>query len=67
MIPLNHLSADEGYAFKEFYEVKVLLQGTDRPSIEDGMQKAFEECLDVYTHIYIYIYIRPCIYIWGIC
>ncbi|RZO95878.1 MAG: DUF2066 domain-containing protein [Gammaproteobacteria bacterium] len=45
MVSLNQLSADEGYAFKEHYEVKVSLQGTDRPSIEDGMQKAFEELM----------------------
>ena len=43
--PLNYLLTDEGYAFKELYEVEVPLQGTDRPSIEAGMRIALEDLM----------------------
>lgn len=45
LAPLNYLLTDEGYAFKELYEVEVPLQGTDRPSIEAGMRIALEDLM----------------------
>ena len=36
---------EEGYAFKEFYEIQVELEGTDRVSIDEGMKLAFQNLM----------------------
>ena len=36
---------EEGYAFKELYEVQVELKGTDRVSINEGMKLAFQNLM----------------------
>tara|TARA_B100001123_G_scaffold82504_1_gene94049 strand:- start:1789 stop:2826 length:1038 start_codon:yes stop_codon:yes gene_type:complete len=36
---------EEGYAFKELYEIKVELKGTDRASISEGMKLAFQNLM----------------------
>ena len=39
------LYGEEGYAFKELYEIEVELNGTDRDSINEGMKLAFRELM----------------------
>ena len=39
------ICGEEGYAFKELYEVKVELKGTDRVSINEGMELAFQNLM----------------------
>ena len=36
---------EEGYAFKELYEIQVELKGTDRVSINEGMKLAFQNLM----------------------
>ena len=36
---------EEGYAFKELYEIQVELEGTDRVSINEGMKLAFQNLM----------------------
>ena len=36
---------EEGYAFKELYEIEVELNGTDRDSINEGMKLAFKDLM----------------------
>ena len=37
--------SEEGYAFKELYEIQVELKGTDRVSINEGMKLAFQNLM----------------------
>ena len=39
------IKGEEGYAFKEFYEIQVELEGTDRVSINEGMKLAFQNLM----------------------
>ncbi len=39
------ICGEEGYAFKELYEVQVELKGTDRVSINEGMKLAFQNLM----------------------
>ena len=39
------LYGEEGYAFKELYEIEVELNGTDRDSINEGMKLAFKDLM----------------------
>ena len=39
------ICGEEGYAFKELYEIQVELKGTDRASINEGMQLAFQNLM----------------------
>ena len=36
---------EEGYAFKELYEIEVELNGSDRDSINEGMKLAFKDLM----------------------
>ena len=36
---------EEGYVFKELYEIQVELEGTDRVSIDEGMKLAFQNLM----------------------
>jgi len=39
------ICSEEGYAFKELYEIQVELEGTDRASINGGMKLAFQNLM----------------------
>ena len=39
------ICGEEGYAFKELYEIQVELKGTDRISINEGMKLAFQNLM----------------------
>ena len=39
------ICGEEGYAFKELYEIQVELKGTDRVSINEGMKLAFQNLM----------------------
>tara|TARA_Y100000588_G_scaffold60198_1_gene59127 strand:- start:566 stop:1603 length:1038 start_codon:yes stop_codon:yes gene_type:complete len=42
---VSFLKGEEGYAFQEFYEIEVQLEGTDRLSLMEGMRSAFQDLM----------------------
>tara|TARA_B100001750_G_C15496252_1_gene594313 strand:+ start:637 stop:1674 length:1038 start_codon:yes stop_codon:yes gene_type:complete len=41
----SRIEAEEGYAFKNLYEIEVILEGTDRSSINKGMRDALQSLM----------------------